>query len=164
MPNLTLEILENHETRSITFDTEKINKDGVIRIGRDSEKCNLILKDKKVSRLHGEIFFKQDNSTFYLQNLTAKRTNAKPNTIWVNNAPITEEKIALSVETKIKLGTVLLKVVAIDIPQNGIKCVNGHTVPYTYQGYFCPHCGSFLESGNTVVVSSSQFPNLEGEK
>lgn len=163
MPSLTLEIIQGDEPRSVTFSTEKIKSDRGIRIGRNTNDCDLILKDKKVSRLHAEILFKQDESTFYLQNLTAKRSDAKPNPIWVNNSTLIEGEVALSMQTEIKLGHVLLKVVAINIPQNGIKCVNGHTVPYTYQGYFCPHCGSFLESGNTVVVSSSQFPNLGGE-
>ena len=163
MPSLTLEILQGDEPRSVTYDLEQTKKDKVIRIGRNADDCDLILKDRKVSRLHAEIFFKEDEATFYLQNLTAKRPNAKPNPVWVNNSSVIDGEIALSMENQIKLGQVLLKIVAINIPQNGIKCVNGHTVPYTYQGYFCPHCGTFLESGNTVVVSSSQFGNLGGD-
>ena len=163
MPSLTLEIVEGDRPRSVTYDPEQTKKDRVFRIGRNADGCDLVLKDRKVSRLHAEIFFKEKEATFYLQNLTAKRSDAKPNPVWVNSSPITDGEIALSVPTRIKLGQVLLKVVAIDLPQNGIKCANGHTVPYTYQGYFCPHCGTFLESGSTVVVSSSQFGNLGGE-
>ena len=162
MSSLTLEIIQGDEPRSVTFSQAKTKEKGTIIIGRDRD-CDLVLQDKKVSRIHAKIIFKETESTFYLQNLTYKRSHGKPNPIWVNDSLVMEEKIALYKETQIKLGKVLLKVVAIDIPQNGIKCVNGHTVPYTYQGYFCPHCGSFLESGNTVVVSSAQFSNLEGE-
>lgn len=163
MPSLTLEILQGDEPRSVIYNTEQTKNNKTFRIGRNADDCDLVLKDRKVSRLHAEIFFKEAEASFYLQNLTAKRTDAKPNPIWVNSNPITNGEIALSVSTQIKLGKVLLKVIAINVPQNGIKCANGHTVPYTYQGYFCPHCGTFLESGNTVVVSSSQFGNIGGE-
>ena len=161
MPSLTLEILQGDKPRSITFSPEPTQSDRKFIIGRHRENCDLVLKDKKVSRLHAEIFFKQDEAAFYLQNLTARRSDAKPNPVWVNNS-LVDGAVVLAVATQIKLGQVLLKVTAVDLPQNGIKCINGHTVPYTYQGYFCPHCGSFLESGSTIVVSSSQFLNLEG--
>lgn len=163
MPRLTLEILQENETRSVTFSLTETKEKDLIIIGRDRQNCDLVLQDKRISRIHGKIWFQEIESTFYLQNLTYERPRDQPNPIWVNNSLVMKEKIALFKDTQIKLGKVLLKVVAVDIPQNGIECINGHTVPYTYQGYFCPHCGSFLESGNTVVASSYQFSNLEGE-
>lgn len=163
MPSITIEILQGDEPRSVTYDPEQTNNKQTIVIGRKSDSCDLILKDKKVSRLHGEIFFKENEAAFYIRNLTAKRPDAKPNPLWVNNSSVIDGETALSMQTQIKLGQIVLKVAAINVPQNGIKCANGHTVPYSYQGYFCPHCGTFLESGSTVVVSSSQLGNLGGE-
>ncbi|MDJ0577587.1 MAG: FHA domain-containing protein [Xenococcaceae cyanobacterium MO_234.B1] len=163
MFSITLEILEGDRSRSVTLSLESTKSPQVIRIGRSAADCDVVLTDKKVSRLHGEIFFKKEEYTFYLRNLTSHRPNSQPNPVWVNSQTIIDREVALRAQTQIQLGQVLLKVLTIDIPQNGIKCVNGHTVPYTYKGYFCPHCGSFLESGSTVAVSSSQFLHLQGE-
>ena len=160
MPGLTLEVLTGDIPRCETLSLEQTLSPEVIRIGRSVADCDLVLKDKKVSRLHAEIFFKKDESTFYLRNLTSQRRDSQPNRVWVNGQTIINGEVALLAQTQIRLGQVLLKVLTTDIPQNGIKCVNGHTVPYSYSGYFCPHCGSFLESGNTVNISSSQFLNL----
>jgi len=157
MPSLTLEILEGIRSRSLTLSLEQTNSPEVIRIGRSVADCDVVLKDKKVSRLHAEIFFKKQEYTFYLRNLTSFRPNSQPNPVWVNHQTIINQEVVLLPQTQIQLGQILLKVVTTDIPQNGIKCVNGHAVPYTYGGYFCPHCGSFLESGNTVAISGSQL-------
>lgn len=156
MPSITLETIEGDRPRSLTLSLEQTKSPEVIRIGRSMADCDVVLADKRVSRIHAEIFFKQDKYTFYLRNLTSQR-QARPNPIWANGQTIINREVALSAQTQIKLGQVLLNVLTTDIPQNGIKCINGHTVPYSYNGYFCPHCGSFLESGNTVAVSSSNL-------
>lgn len=153
MYKLTLEWPEGTQTHSLTFTPNQVTKNpGTIRIGREKEKCDIVLPDteKSVSRLHGEIFFNSHANTFYLRNLTKDQPPHKQNAIVVDGQKILDQEIIIKTGSLIQLGRITLKVSQFEMlhpepatpdPQHRIKCPNGHVLDYNYLSSFCPYCG-----------------------
>lgn len=130
---------------------------GVVRLGRDPARCDIVLQERSVSGLHVELFWQHNQ--FYIRNLRAS------NPPLVDQTPLPKGERPLHQGSKICLGRIELTVTEISVPaapssaeqaSYGIRCPNadcGQVLPYTpaslQQG--CPHCGSSLAAGVTVV-------------
>ncbi len=168
MYSLTLEWVENGRVRSQIVSLAKTIFPGIIRLGRSEEQCDLVVNDQEqtVSRLHAEIFYLPHLNTFNLRNIT--QTRPKPNRVVVDDKNIVEQVVPLHSGSVIWLGKVEIKVKEILLPQPKpkvtpkplqtepksfmIKCPNGHEVPFEYANGFCPHCGTAVQSGGTVIA------------
>jgi predicted component of type VI protein secretion system len=157
MTELTLQWQEGNQLKTqVISDHYPSRQSGVVTLGRDPDRCDIVLQDPSVSGLHVEIFWQQNH--FYLRNL---RPSNPPH---VNQVPLVQGEVPLHQQTKICLGRVELTVVSVgvpvpaahrDQPAYGIKCPNPtceHVLPYTAESLQrgCPHCGSSLAAGNTV--------------
>jgi len=168
MHRLTLEWVECDRTLSQSISSEKATKiPGLIRIGRDAAKCDVVLNDttNTVSGLHVEIFFESRTNEFFLRNCTKDR--AQPNPALVDGRRIIQEEIPIRIGSRIQIGKMVLNVKDIQLPQGvsqqaqektvyGVQCINGHIVSYKYVGDFCPHCGTGLQAVGTVVMPPPQ--------
>ncbi|MBE9214289.1 FHA domain-containing protein [Plectonema cf. radiosum LEGE 06105] len=157
MYKITLEWFEEGHQRSRTFSSKDNTKEkGKIFIGRDEEKCDIILplNEKSVSRLHVVIFYDFQKNCFLLKNLTSDRP--QPNPVIVDGKKIIAQQANISLGTVIQLGKITLKIRQLDIIKSqqlyGLKCPNGHQIPFDYVGDFCPHCGFSLQAGQTIVL------------
>ena len=166
MYKLTLEWMEGNRSRSQTFtSTSHTKQRGTIRIGRDRDQCDLVLSEneRSLSRLHVEIFIKENTNQFWVRNLTQEQLPPKRNPVIVDGQKILEEEAPLKVDSQIQLGKIVLKIRAIEQqqpeinqpsaqPVYGIKCPTGHVLPHDYLGLFCPHCGKGIQSGESQVL------------
>ncbi|PZD71961.1 hypothetical protein C1752_04339 [Acaryochloris thomasi RCC1774] len=164
MNELTLQWREQDRFKTQAIgDQHPSREPGVVRLGRDPARCDIVLHDRSVSGLHVELFWQQ--SQFYLRNLRASNPPV------IDQTPLPDGECSLRQGSKICLGRMELTVTAISVPavpsrperaleSYGIKCPNadcGQVLPYTsaslQQG--CPHCGSSLAAGVTVVGNPS---------
>ncbi|MEO0377032.1 MAG: FHA domain-containing protein [Cyanobacteria bacterium P01_A01_bin.17] len=160
MNELTLQWREKNQFKIQAIGDQHPSREaGVVRLGRDPARCDIVLQDRSVSGLHVELFWQHDQ--FYIRNLRAS------NPPLVDQMPLPQGERPLHQGSKICLGRIELTVTAISVPvvkspaeqgseSYGIKCPNadcGQVLPYTsaslQQG--CPHCGSSLAAGVTVV-------------
>lgn len=81
----------------------------VIRIGRDPQHCDLVLREPTVSRIHVELFFKPNWQQFYVRNLQPK------NPPLVNGGLLIEGEAAISLDSVIQLGQLELKLTRIQL-------------------------------------------------
>jgi len=158
MYKITLEWIEEGGTRSQTISNEDNTREvGKIFIGRDENQCDIVLpsSEKTVSRLHVVIFYDSHRQGWCLKNLTGNRSS--PNPAIVNGKIIILEEVLLSVGSLIQLGRITIVVKQIEGNksqyQYGIRCVNGHLLPYDFIGDFCPHCGYSLQASETIYLS-----------
>ncbi|OCQ94649.1 hypothetical protein BCD67_04040 [Oscillatoriales cyanobacterium USR001] len=161
MYKITLEWSESDRVKSLTFTPNQVTKNpGTIRIGREQEKCDLVLPEteKTVSRLHGEIFFNSETKTFYVRNLTKDQPPNKQNHIMVDSQKVIDQEVAIGNGSLIQVGKIVLKVsletIHPELPQpdpHRIRCTNGHILDYKYLNSFCPYCGVAV-TGGTVVI------------
>ncbi|MEG3857991.1 FHA domain-containing protein [Microcoleus sp. herbarium12] len=166
MYKLTLAWNEGNQERSQTFTSAQATKHrGTIRIGRDRDQCDLVLSetDRTLSRLHVEIFLNTSTNEFWARNLTREQLLAKRNPVIVDGKTIQEAEAPLKVGSQIQLGTIVLKIRAIEQQQQqrnqpsaqvvyGIKCPTGHILAHDYLGLFCPHCGKGIQAGESEVL------------
>jgi predicted component of type VI protein secretion system len=165
MKELTLQWQEGDQLKIQSVGDQHSNQHpGVVRLGRDPARCDIVFQDQSVSGLHVEFFWQQDQ--VYIRNL---RFSNPP---LVDQTPLPQGALPLHQGSKICLGRMELTVIAISGPtvqsyslaesseSYGIRCPNpdcGQVSPYTsaalQQG--CPHCGSSLAAGVTVVGSPS---------
>ena len=163
MHELTLQWQEgDHQFKTeVIGDQHPSRQPGMVRLGRDPARCDIVLPDRSVSGLHVELFWKQRQ--FYIRNLRASNPPV------IDQTPLLQGERPLYQGSKICLGRMELTVTSISVPaiehnpstrqqseSYGIKCPNtdcGKVLPYTsaslQQG--CPHCGSSLAAGVTVV-------------
>ncbi|MGB3694827.1 MAG: protein kinase [Spirulinaceae cyanobacterium] len=108
---LTLQWLEASQLRTQTIrDGQATKNPGTFRIGRDRNRCDLVLSSPTVSGLHIEIYFNQQQQSFYLRNL--RPTNPPV----VNGQSLTTGEVLLFPGSRLQLGQQELMVKKI-IPQ-----------------------------------------------
>ena len=168
MYRLTFQWMEAGTAKSQTLALREVNGQiGTICVGRDAERADLVLADpqKRVSRRHVEIFFKQPEQRFYLRNLTRRNPAGSQNPAIVDGQRVIVEEVPLQVGSKVQVGGFLVLVADIQFPQPvqapqqpveqpvfGVKCPNDHLISYEYLGLVCPHCGEAVQAGETVQL------------
>lgn len=157
MYKFTLEWFEEGRKFSRTFSAgDQTKQKGQFLLGRDESQCDIVFKDsaKTVSRLHAAIFYDPQKQQLLVKNLTTNRPN--PNPVIVNGKAIALESVPLSSGNVIKLGRISITLTNLEWTQTqqvyGVRCRNGHLVPYDYIGDFCPHCGVSLQGEGTVII------------
>ncbi|NJN13121.1 MAG: FHA domain-containing protein [Richelia sp. RM2_1_2] len=158
MYQIILEWFEEGHQRSQTLSSESNTREkGKIFIGRDEDKCDIILpiNEKSVSRLHVVIFYDYQKNCFLIKNLTSDRP--QPNPVIVDGKTIIYQQANISSGTIIQLGKIALKIRQLETIKSkqsyGLRCLNGHQIPYDYIGDFCPHCGFSLQGVETTFLS-----------
>lgn len=108
---LTLQWVEASQLRTKTIREGQASKNsGTFRIGRDRSRCDLVLSSPTVSGLHTEIYFNQQQQSFYLRNL--RPTNPPV----INGQSLTTGEVSLSQGSRLQLGQQELVVTKI-VPQ-----------------------------------------------
>ena len=188
MKELTLEWQEEgqHRTQKI-YDRQPSINPGTVRIGRDPEQCDIVLtqKERTVSRLHVEIFFNQQQNSFYLRNLKANNPPV------VDGQQLIQGEVRLHQGSTIYLGQMEVKVVAVSlgVPETvivqhqlhkrvnqpvppppgsvrssmptrptGVQCANpkcGRIWPEAMRNSICAACGWSLNAGQSVLMTPS---------
>jgi hypothetical protein len=117
MHELTLEWQEVGRIKRETIRDQQPSKyPGVVRLGRDPVRCDLVLSDPTVSGLHVEIFFNPSTHAFALRNL--RDTNPP----LVDGRSLAYGEASLRQGSTIYLGQLELKVVSVSlaVSNNGI--------------------------------------------
>lgn len=153
---------------------------GVIRIGRDPDRCDWVLAHPTVSGLHVEISFQPEQQQFYLRNLRPQ------NPPIVDGSLLRQGELALQTGSQIRLGELELNVMAIApikttillsphlpavtlppsiaplsaafpaVPPSayGLQCPKCHQdSPYEQLMEGCPWCGTSLAAAASVILS-----------
>ncbi|MGB3534341.1 MAG: FHA domain-containing protein [Microcoleaceae cyanobacterium] len=148
---------------------------GKIYIGRDPNRCNLVLSHPTVSGLHIEIYFDQFCDQFHVRNL---RTTNPPQ---IDGQPLTSGEMTLQPGTQLILGQQSLQVHSIinsslTVPQTllispsptpppvkiqpdsttqyGLQCSHCHHIcTWTQLELSCQWCGTSLAAAESVVLS-----------
>jgi FHA domain len=102
-----------NKTQKIS-DQQPSKNPGSVRIGRDPQKCDILMSDLTVSGLHVEIFFNEPQKCFYIRNL---RPSNPP---LVNGQQLVNGEVALSQGSTIYLGQSQLTVTAVDLSASSI--------------------------------------------
>ncbi|GAP94465.1 FHA domain-containing protein [Leptolyngbya sp. NIES-2104] len=170
MYRLTLEWQEDNRNCSQTVSSQDQTKQGgTIRIGRDRERCDLVLHhpdrsiERTVSGLHIELFWNEAAQQIYLRNMT--RDRIPPNPVVVDGQTVIDQELPIAENSKIKLGKMTLRVKllqidsqqtpqkeAVQAPRFVCKCTNpkgAHILPADYSLLTC-HCG-YQVLGATMI-------------
>lgn len=103
MTELTLEWIEGGVSRSERIQPNQPSKNpGTVRIGRDPQRCDIVLSDSTVSGLQAEVYYHAGSQVFYLRSL--RDTNPPI----VNGQPITTGEVPLGTANTVTLGRVVL--------------------------------------------------------
>ena len=103
MTELLLEWIEAGVSRSERIQPNQPSKNpGTVRIGRDPQKCDIVLADSSVSGLQAEVYYHVGSQVFYVRSL--RDTN--PPTI--NGQPITNGEVPIGSASTLNLGRVVL--------------------------------------------------------
>ena len=103
MTELLLEWIEAGVSRSERIQPNQPSKNpGTVRIGRDPQKCDIVLADSSVSGLQAEVYYHQGSQVFYLRSL--RDTNPP----LVNGQPITNGEVPIGTASTLNLGRVVL--------------------------------------------------------
>lgn len=148
---------------------------GIVRIGRDPTRCDIVLSHPTVSGLHIEIYFNQAKHNFYLRNL--RDTNPP----LINHQKLITDEVLLTLGSQIQLGQQQLEVSAVSLDpflipptqlfspnepnsqaifypnpvQYGLQCSKCDRVSsYQQLNSGCPWCGTSLASAISVVLST----------
>lgn len=135
MYKLTLEWTQGTQNCSQTISTEQQTlMPGVIRIGRDSQQCDVVVEDptNQISRLHAEIFFHKDLNTLCLRNATWNQ--GQTNVVLLDGKLVIEEEVPLQAGSMIQLRNILLKVDILEIEEPTYTSV--HQSPQLQQNQF----------------------------
>ncbi|MEM6754921.1 MAG: FHA domain-containing protein, partial [Cyanobacteria bacterium P01_C01_bin.38] len=95
----------------IIYEQQPSKNPGTVRIGRDPQRCDIVLSHPTVSGLHVEIFFNSQQKQFHIRSLREK------------NPPLVDGKQLLQGDTSLNQGSVVclgqmeLKVINISIEQ-----------------------------------------------
>ncbi len=115
MTELTLEWVEGGVSRSEQIQPNQPSKNpGTVRIGRDPQKCDIVLSDSSVSGLQAEVYYHVGSQVFYLRSL--RDTNPPI----VNGQPITTGEVPLGTASTVTLGRVVLKARVVNANAGGI--------------------------------------------
>ena len=110
MRSLTIEWQEANKLRVEEIREYQPSKNpGTVRIGRNPNQCDIVLRHPTVSGLHVEIFFDREQERFYLRNL---RHSNPP---LVNGKNLAQGALAISQGSTICLGEIALEVVSDNI-------------------------------------------------
>ncbi|MCM1984591.1 FHA domain-containing protein [Lyngbya confervoides] len=169
MSELTLQWSDVGQFHQQTISENQPSKvPGVVRLGRDPARCDILFQDRSVSALHVEIFF-------------------RPGQVWVRNLRVTNPPVVNGLQLKqgeaplhpgshIHLGRVEVRVLQVDLRAKnpptatrpgpsgyGLKCPNpkcGKVSTYSdkllQQG--CPWCGFSLAAADSVVMFPQERP------
>ena len=112
MNSLTLQWRDAaQEKTQIIYEQQPSKNPGTVRIGRDPQKCDIVLSHPTVSGLHVEIFFNSEQKRFHIRTLREK------------NPPLVDGKQLFRGDTSLNQGSILclgqmeLKVISITIPE-----------------------------------------------
>jgi len=145
---LTLEWVESGLSRSEQILPNQPSKNpGTVRIGRDPQRCDIVLPDSSVSGLQAEVYYQAASQSFYVRSL--RQTNPP----LVNGQPITTGEVSLGQGSTLTLGRVVLnaKVSAIPggLPPTEVSSSAAGVPPTTVSSPY---------SGNAAPLSSSPSP------
>lgn len=103
MTELTLQWIEDGRSRSETIHEQTPSQNpGIVRLGRDPSRCDIVLSDGSVSGLHVEIFYDVSRNGFYLRSL---RDSNPP---IVNGQSLPSGEVLLGPTNTIQLGRLQL--------------------------------------------------------
>lgn len=112
MNSLTLQWHDaGQEKTQIIYEQQPSKNPSTVRIGRDPQRCDIVLTHPTVSGLHVEIFFDSEQKQFHIRSLREK------------NPPLIDGKQLIKGNTSLNEGSILclgqmeLKVISISIPQ-----------------------------------------------
>lgn len=112
MNSLTLQWHDaGQEKTQIIYEQQPSKNPGTVRIGRDPQRCDIILSHPTVSGLHVEIFFNSQEKRFYIRSLREK------NPPLVDGNQLIRGDALLNEGSLLCLGQMQLKVINISIPQ-----------------------------------------------
>lgn len=179
MNEITLEWTEAGQIRIETIrERQPSQYPGIVRLGRDPWRCDIVLSDPTVSGLHAEIFFNTQQQYFALRNL--RQTNPPV----VDGRQLIHGEAFLSTGSIICLGQVELIVVAVSIYQPsqgiaptilmppqplavvnppppalesyGLQCPScGRVSPYERLDWGCQWCGTSLAAAASILITSN---------
>ncbi|MBD2436689.1 FHA domain-containing protein [Nostoc sp. FACHB-110] len=110
MNALTLQWQDVGQIRTHNIYEQQPSKNpGTVRIGRDPQRCDIVLTDPTVSGLHVEVFFHHQQHSFYIRNLRSQ------NPPLIDGQQLVQGEKPLHQGSIIHLGQMQLKVSAITI-------------------------------------------------
>ncbi|MEH2067646.1 MAG: FHA domain-containing protein [Nostoc sp.] len=89
------------------YEQQPSKNPGTVRIGRDPQRCDIVLNNPTVSGLHIEIFFHNQQQRFYVRNLRSQ------NPPLVDGRQLVQGEMPLTDGTIISLGQIQLKVTGV---------------------------------------------------
>ncbi|WP_299410746.1 FHA domain-containing protein [Acaryochloris sp. IP29b_bin.148] len=105
MTELTLEWIEGGVSRSEQIQPNQPSKHpGTVRIGRDPQRCDIVLSDSSVSGLQAEVYYHAGSQVFFLRSLR------ESNPPIVNGQPIPKGEVPLGNASTLTLGRVVFNV------------------------------------------------------
>ena len=141
------------------------------RIGRDPNRCDLVLCDPTISGLHVEIFFDLKTDQFRVRNLRST------NPAILDGQSLRVGDQAFKSESQLILGQQQIRVFAVISPpqvipqtvpisppispnttvQYGLRCPTcGHICSFEQLGLSCQWCGTTLAAAESVVLNPNQ--------
>jgi hypothetical protein len=166
------------------YENQPSKNPGTVRIGRDPQRCDIVLRDPTVSGLHVEIFFQPQEECFYIRNLR------------LSNPPIIDEQQLIRGDAPLRKGSLIylgqmeLKVtdvsvlVSSSVPQTilipphprglhppqqptpaaapqgvyGLMCPKCHRVSsMQHLELGCPWCGTSLAAAMSALITPSSI-------
>jgi pSer/pThr/pTyr-binding forkhead associated (FHA) protein len=120
MNELTLEWVETNNgidrrRSQVIGDRQPSKNFGTVRIGRDPQQCDIVVNHQTVSRLHVEIFFHQQQQSFYLRN------QSQSNPALVDGQSVARGEVPLRVGSNILLGQLSLTVINVNLEAIGLE-------------------------------------------
>ena len=91
------------------YEQQPSKNPGTVRIGRDPQRCDIVLSNPTVSGLHTEIFFHAQQQRFYIRNLRSQ------NPPLVNGQQLVQGERPLTEGTVIYLGQLKLQVTNVSV-------------------------------------------------
>ncbi len=177
MKQLTLAWIELGQSHSFKISQDPCHQEPVkIRIGRDPNRCDLVLSDPTVSGLHIEILFNQSHDQFLVRNL---RTTNPPQ---IDGQSLISGEMILKPGSQLILGQQLLQITSIINPsftvpptllisptqtlptlgskpnstttQYGLRCPECNRIcSFDQLKLSCQWCGTTLAAAESVVIS-----------
>lgn len=117
----------NKETQQF-YDQQPTNIPGIIRIGRDSKQCDVVLSHSTISAMHVEIYFNQQQLRFFLRNLQSR------NICLVNGVSLVQnEEFPLSQGSIIHLGKENQQITVSAVSITGASSIDSTILPSSSQ-------------------------------
>ncbi|MEO0377168.1 MAG: FHA domain-containing protein [Cyanobacteria bacterium P01_A01_bin.17] len=150
MTDLILEWIEGNRPMSEVIHPQQASKNqGGVRLGRDPERCDIVLNEKGVSGLHIEIFYDAGQGTFYM------RSRQENNPPILNGQAFPSGEVPLISTNSIQLGQ--LKLIAKAAVPSSVVASLGADPPIMFDATigrsFQPFSSSPLQADNTRPIS-----------